>query len=161
AGGETVDVHLDRLGNLDRTGIDDLLAEILRAAFPLPILGMVHAGLREQLVHQLAIGAFERANEGPLLGPPFPDRLLGRRGGVVAGSGNFTALQFAQSITIRQWCSPGLPMNSAPCMSPDRGTGRRANKSRPISVAAMSREGSLRQMAAKRHAFSRCSRNLR
>jgi len=38
-----------RLGNLDRLRVDDFLAEILRAAFPLPVLGVVHARLVERV----------------------------------------------------------------------------------------------------------------
>ena len=36
----------------------------------------VHARLREQLGHQLAVGALERAHEGAFLGPALPDHRL-------------------------------------------------------------------------------------
>ena len=72
AGREAIDVALDRLGDLGRTGIDDLLAEILRAAFPLQVLGVIDARLGEQFVYEFAIGAFECADEGALFGPALP-----------------------------------------------------------------------------------------
>src|SRR6202035_3211033 len=53
-------------------GVDDFLTEVLRATFPLPVLGVIHARLVEKLVFQLTVRAFERTDEDALLGPALP-----------------------------------------------------------------------------------------
>src|SRR5258705_8114323 len=50
---------------------------MLRPAFPRLVAERKHARLTEQLLGQLAIGAFQGAHEGAFLLPPLPhDRLL-------------------------------------------------------------------------------------
>src|SRR5581483_11161332 len=92
----------DRLRHFRRTRIDDLFAEILRAAFPLQIFGTVHAGLREQLVDEFAIGALQSPHKGALLLPALPnDGFFGPA--VMAGSGG---LLKRRRIALSQCVSP-------------------------------------------------------
>ncbi len=103
---EAVDVAFDGLCDLGRTRIDDLLAEILRPAFPFHVLGMIDARLGEQLMHQLAIGAFQGTDEGALLCPAFPDHGF-FRSAVMPGTGRF----------LWQWARPAIayrPMGTPP-----------------------------------------------
>ncbi len=55
---------------------DDVLAVHRRAALPGMILGGIDARLFEQLLVEVAIGAFERAHEGALLRPALPFAVL-------------------------------------------------------------------------------------
>ena len=105
ARGVDVDMAFDRLRDLHRLRIDDLLAVIVRAALPLPVLGVIDARLREEFANELAIGALERADEDALLGPALPDDLfLLLCATIVAGAG-FGRPQFG---LICQWLSPSF-----------------------------------------------------
>jgi hypothetical protein len=75
---------LDRLRDLGRLRIDDLLAVLLRAALPLQVAGLVDAGLLEQFLDQVAVSAFERPDEDAVLGLALPHHV---REPVVAGGG--------------------------------------------------------------------------
>ena len=75
-GGEYVHVRLDGLCDFYGVGVDDALVEILWSAPPLPVPDLVHARLREQLVHEGAVGTFEGAHERPFSAPALPDDSL-------------------------------------------------------------------------------------
>src|SRR6185312_12966351 len=73
AGTIGLDVGLDRLGDLRVARRDADLAVVLGTALPGLGARVQHARLLEQLLGQVAIGAFERADERPLLLPAFPN----------------------------------------------------------------------------------------
>ena len=66
-------MRLNRLRDLYGLRVDDLLPVMAGAALPLVILGGIDARLGEQVFHQLAVSAFQRANENALAGPALPD----------------------------------------------------------------------------------------
>src|SRR4051812_29810986 len=66
------DVRFDRLANCGRSRSNPGLAVMLRPAFPGLVAEGQHARLIEQVFCQLAIGTFERANEGALFRPALP-----------------------------------------------------------------------------------------
>src|SRR5436309_13800944 len=77
AGAVSFDMSLDRLTDGRCARRDAGLAEMLRAALPGLVAERQHARLIEQILGQLAIGAFERAHESAFLLPALPyDRLL-------------------------------------------------------------------------------------
>ena len=63
---------LDRLRDVDGLGRDHALAVVPRPALPRHVLRREHARLIDQRLVEMAVGAFERADEGALLGPAIP-----------------------------------------------------------------------------------------
>src|SRR5262249_51059277 len=82
-----IDLHvgLDRLRDLHGLRIDDLLAVAAWPALPLEVAGAIDPRLAVELVHQVAVGAFERAHEHAMLGLALPDNV--GEWIVVAGAG--------------------------------------------------------------------------
>ena len=70
------DVGFDRLHDIDRARRDDVLAVHRRPALPGMVLRRIDPRLFEQLLVDVAVGAFERAYEGALLGPAIPFAVL-------------------------------------------------------------------------------------
>ena len=67
-----LDVRFDRLRDVDGLGRDHALAVMSGAALPGHVLRREHPRLVDQLLVEMAVGAFERADEGALLGPALP-----------------------------------------------------------------------------------------
>src|SRR5215475_4467763 len=82
-----IDLHvgLDRLRDLHGLRIDDLLAVAPRTTLPLEVAGAIDPRLAVELVHQVAVGALERAHEHAMLGLALPHDVGERI--VVAGAG--------------------------------------------------------------------------
>src|SRR6266566_1196315 len=70
------DMRLDRLHDVDRLRRDHVLAVHRRSALPRMILRGIDARLFQQLFVKMAVGSFERADEGALLGPALPFAVL-------------------------------------------------------------------------------------
>src|SRR5712671_1429834 len=97
------DMGLDRLSNGRRARRNAGLAEMLRPALPRLVAERQHARLTEQILGQLAIGAFQGTHEGALFLPALPyDWLLaivGRRRGVCV-RGKIFHRRFGQEPTF-------------------------------------------------------------
>src|SRR5262249_7696231 len=72
AGAVGLDVSLDRLADGGGARRDARLAVMLRPALPRLVAEREHARLIEQVLGQLAVGAFERTHEGALPLPALP-----------------------------------------------------------------------------------------
>ena len=70
------DMRFDRLHDVDGARRDDVLAVHRRSALPRMILRGVDARLFEELLIEVAVGAFERAHESALLRPALPFAVL-------------------------------------------------------------------------------------
>ena len=67
-----LDVRLDRLRDVDGLRRDHALAVMAGPALPRHVLRREHPRLVDQLLVEMAVGAFQRAHEGALLGPALP-----------------------------------------------------------------------------------------
>ena len=67
-----LDVRFDRLRDVDGLRRDHALAVMSGTALPGHVLRREHPRLIDQLLVEMAVGAFERADEGALLGPALP-----------------------------------------------------------------------------------------
>ena len=70
------DMRFDRLHDVDGLRRDDVLAVHRRPALPRMILRGIDPRLFEELLVKMAVGAFQRAHEGALLGPALPFAVL-------------------------------------------------------------------------------------
>ena len=68
-----VDVGLGHVGVLRA---DDVLAVLARSALPWHVARRIHARRLDQLLVEVAVGAFQRAHEGPFLRPALPALVL-------------------------------------------------------------------------------------
>src|SRR5262249_16398462 len=71
-----LDVGLDRLGDVGVLRADGVLAVLAGTALPRHVGRRVDPRRLEQLLVEVAVGAFERAHEGALLGPALPALML-------------------------------------------------------------------------------------
>src|SRR6516165_2351653 len=71
-----LDMRFHRLDDGGRLRADHALAELAGAALPRHVAGRIDPLLLEQRLVEVAIGAFQRAHEGALLGPALPPFVL-------------------------------------------------------------------------------------